>query len=104
MFCTLLKIAVHCMYVHVLGVEHNVSLCCCECEPVAVTMARARIWPASPQFPRLAFTFDLLDWLEALLLECQVSVKEFYGALLFKCPHLIKKVRECRFIVCMFIL
>jgi len=43
-------------------------------------------------FPRLAFSFDLLDWVEALLLECQVAVKEFCGALFFKCPYIIQKV------------
>ena len=58
-----------------------------------MTMARAKMWPASPQFPRLAFSFGLLDWVEALMLECQVAVKEFCGALIFKCPHIIRKVR-----------
>ena len=77
----------------------------CECEPVSVTMVCARLWPAIPQFPRLAFSFGLLDWVEALLLECQVAVKEFCGALFFKCPYIIQKVftmclvRECHTIV-----
>jgi len=35
-------------------------------------MVRARLWPAKPQQPSLAFTFELLDWVETLLLECQV--------------------------------
>ena len=55
-----------------------------------MTMVRARMWPASPQFPRLAFSFELMDWVEALLLECQVAVKEFCGALYFKCPYVIR--------------
>lgn len=55
-------------------------------------MVRARLWPASPRFPQLAFTFDLLDWAEALLLECQVAVGEFCRALYFKCPMLVVKV------------
>ena len=55
-------------------------------------MVRARLWPASPRFPQLAFTFDLLDWAEALLLECQVAVREFCRALYFKCPMLVAKV------------
>ena len=42
-----------------------------------MTMVRARMWPASPQYPRLAFSFEMMDWVEALLLECQVAVKEF---------------------------
>ena len=72
------------------GLEHNVLLHCCDCEHVTVTMVRARIWPASPQYPRLAFT---MDWVEALLLECHVAVKDFCGALLFKCSsYLFEKV------------
>ena len=55
-------------------------------------MVRARLWPAAPQRPHLAFTFELLDWAEALLLECQVSLKDLCKALCFKCPHLIIKV------------
>ena len=55
-------------------------------------MVRARLWPASPHRPQLAFTFELLDWAEALLLECQVSLMDFCKALCFKCPHLVVKV------------
>ena len=62
-------------------------------------MARARMWPASPPFPRLAFSFDLLDWVEALMLECQVAVREFCGALIFKCPYILKKVITLRYFV-----
>ena len=57
-----------------------------------MTMIRARIWPSAAQRPRLAFTFDLMDWMEALLLECQVSVNDFCKALYFKCRHLVVKV------------
>ena len=75
-----------------LGIEHEIFLVSCECESTAVTMTRARMWPASPLKPRLAFSFDLLNWAEALLLECQVSVNDFCKALNFKCPHLVFKV------------
>lgn len=68
-------------------------LFCCDCEPVPVTMTRVGIWPASPQFPQMAFTFGLLDWVEALTLECQVALKDLCAALYFKCPYIIKKVR-----------
>lgn len=40
---------------------------------------------------QLAFTFDLLDWTEALLLECQVALKDFCGALYFRCPFLTQR-------------
>ena len=66
----------------------------CGCEPIAVTLVRVRLWPATPQNPRYAFCFDLLDWCEALLLECQVSLKDLCEALYFKCPYLVVKVCE----------
>ena len=76
----------------ILGEEHNISFASCACEPLIITMVRARICPSTPQRPHLAFTFDLLDWAEALLLECQVALKDFCKALYLKCPHLVKKV------------
>ena len=69
-----------------------VTLTCCQCETIAVAMARARLWPATAQNPQLAFTFELLDWAEALLYECQVAVKDFLAALKFKYPHIVTKV------------
>ena len=84
--------AVSYILIVLLGLEHQVLLHCCDCEPVTVTIVRARMWPASPQYPRLAFSFEMMDWVEALLLECQVAVKEFCGALYFKCPYVIGKV------------
>ena len=57
-------------------------------------MVRARLWPATPQYPRLAFCFELLDWAEALLLECQVALKDLCKAIQFKCPHLATKVNS----------
>ena len=50
------------------------------------------IWPASPYFPQLAFTFGIMDWLEALMMECQVALKDFCAALYFRCPFVVKKV------------
>ena len=68
-----------------IGCEHK-------CEPIVVTMVRARLWPATPN---LAFTFELLNWTEAMLLECQVSLMDFCKALCFKCPHFVSKVINC---------
>ena len=65
----------------ILGAEHDIIFACCECEATAVTMVRARLWPASPRFPKLAFTFEVLEWAEALLLECQVPLGDFCKAL-----------------------
>ena len=87
------------LYIYIYtGVEHQIKFCCCDCESMCTTMVRARLWPASPRFPQLAFTFEVLDWAEALLLECHVAVGEFCRALYFKCPVLVKKV--CTIIHC----
>jgi hypothetical protein len=75
-----------------LGIQHHVSFIHCSCEPLVTTMARVRLWPSSPVHPQVAFTFELLDWCEALLLECQVALKDFCLALYFKCSHLMLKV------------
>ena len=53
-----------------------------------------RLWPATPHNPCICFTFDLLDWAEALMLECQVSLKDFCASLCFKCSYLFEKVRD----------
>ncbi len=79
------------LYLYI-GDEHIVSFASCGCEPFVVTMARARVWPSSSQRPQLGFTFELLDWAEALLLECQVSLNDFCKALSLKCRHLMLKV------------
>ena len=42
---------------------------------------RLRYWPATPSRPSIAFSFALMDWIEALLLECQVAVRDFTLAL-----------------------
>ena len=60
-----------------------------------MTLVRARLWPATAQNPRLAFTFDLLDWAEALMYECHVALKDLWGALLYKFPHILIKVCCC---------
>ncbi len=74
------------------GVAHGVMFATCDCELITVTLARSRLWPATPKHPRYAFSFDLLDWCEALLLECQVSLKDLCEALYYKCPYLVVKV------------
>ena len=72
--------------------EHNVQVTCCDCEPLPITLVRARLWPATPTYPKYAFTFSLLDWAEALLLECHVSLMDFCSALYFRCPYPVTKV------------
>jgi len=76
------------------GFEHEVKFMCCTCEPVPVALARARLWPATPKNPHLAFTFDLLNLVEAFMLECQVSLKDFCQALDVLCPFIGKHRRD----------
>jgi hypothetical protein len=57
-------------------------------------MCRAQLWPATPTNPQYAFSFALLDWAEALLLECQVSLKDFCSALTFRAHFHTEKVRS----------
>ena len=61
----------------------------CPCEAFPVSLVRLRLWPTSSKNPTIALTFDLLNWMEALLLECQVSVNDFCKALDFKIPRYV---------------
>ncbi len=76
------------------GLEHHIHFITCACEPTAVTLVRAHLWPATPSNPCLAFTFDLLDWAIALLNECQVALSDFCKALAYRCPYLFETVRK----------
>lgn len=73
------------------GIEHSVLFMTCKCELLAISLVRAHLWPTSPTNPHYAFCFSLLDWGEALLLECQVSIKGLCEALYYKCPYIVKK-------------
>lgn len=74
------------------GMEHTLQFTNCGCEPLPVTLARADLWPATPCSPRFCFSFGLLDWAEALMLESHVSLKDFCNTLKLRCPFQIHKV------------
>ena len=57
------------------GIEHDIIFIHCDCEPLPLVLIRAQLWPASPQYLKLVFTYSLSDWTESLLLECQVALK-----------------------------
>ncbi len=76
-----------------LGSQHSINFASCTCEPLPVTLARAQLWPATPHRPRLVFTFGLLDWAEALMLEAQVSLNDFCCSLAFRCRFKLLKVK-----------
>ena len=63
------------------GPPRKLIICFCQCEPDVVTLTRLRYWPGTPSRPGIVFSFSLLDWLQALLLECQVPVSDFSSAL-----------------------
>ena len=78
--------------VFTIGMEHSILFVYCICEALAITMARAELWPATPTSPKFAFSFALLDWAESLLLEAQVSLKDFCNSLKFRCHSQVNKV------------
>jgi len=79
------------------GSQHSIQFTSCACEPLALTLARATLWPATPHHPRLVFTFGLLDLAEALMLEAQVSLHDFCQTLAFRCTWQVVKVCHSKF-------
>ena len=70
------------------GIEHPI-LFTCECEPVLV---RARLWAASPHYPRYAFSFELLDWARVTSARMPSGSQRFCQVLYFRCPFPSLKV------------
>lgn len=64
-----------------IGIQHDVSFERCPCTSEAQTLLQAGFFPATATRPRLAFALELLDLLEALVLECQVALQDFVSAL-----------------------
>ena len=60
----------------------------------------AGFFPASPKRPQVAFAVDLLDLLEALLLECQVAVQDFVAALKYLHNFSAHKNIVCYVVIC----
>lgn len=78
------------------GAEHNIIFKCYQCEPLPVTMVRARIWPAFPHHPKLAFTFWVFGLGRSISPGVSNSVEGF--ALYFKCPQLGIYAYNCWYI------
>ena len=53
----------------------------CQCFDEIDTLIQFELFPATLKRPTVTFSFQLLDYLEALLLECQVAVSDFTAAL-----------------------
>ena len=65
----------------ILGIPRKMSIEFCKCKLDAHRLMELGYWPATPSRPMLAFSMPLMDWMEALLLECQVAVQDFTSAL-----------------------
>ena len=63
------------------GIPRKINFPFCTCESDCVKLIRLHYWPATSSKPQIAFTFHFLDWLEALLLECQVAVQDMTQAI-----------------------
>ena len=77
---------------YITGRPHRCNVWFCESEKEPVSLIRHRLWPASPVKPKVAFTFDLLDWLEALQLESHLSTKGFCNGLRWRNPKYTKNL------------
>lgn len=64
-----------------LGLQHYHTMQACNCEDLAVTLVRLGLWPASPTLPRVAFSFDFMLTLRAMVLEGQISLSSFCNAM-----------------------
>lgn len=54
----------------------------CKCEMESVTLVRYRLWPSSPEVPRVAFDFKLMELAVVLQLEGCLSLKSFCDAII----------------------
>ena len=85
--------------IFVIGVQHSITFTFCQCFGEVETLIQFELFPATPKRPTVAFSFQLLDYLEALLLECQVAVSDFTAALKVMSASPFMKVRENRIVL-----
>ena len=74
-----------CMYLYYifpfLGKPYTLNVQFCKCQADMLRLIQIGYWPATPTRPVLAFTKAFMDWMETLLLECQVSAQDFSCAI-----------------------
>jgi len=63
-----------------LGVPRAIKFPFCPCVCDATKLIKFSYWPGTPVVPQVAFSFEFMDLLEALLLECHVAVQDFTKA------------------------
>ena len=77
------------------GVPRQIEFPFCPCEEKAITLIRCQYWPGTPHNPHIAFSFNLMNMLKALLLQCQVAVQDFTQAMTYLIRAKIFKVCMC---------
>ena len=68
-------------YIAPLGRQHQKQILFCNCEEDAVTLLKLHLWPGTIKRPVVAFHTKLMELAEALVLECQVSLRKFCDVL-----------------------
>ena len=76
------------------GIPRKISFPFCTCESDCIKLIRLHYWPATSSKPLDAFRFHFLDWLEALLLECQVAVQDMTQAISYLIKDKIGQVYD----------
>jgi len=64
----------------------------CDCEPDAITLIRCSFWPGSPSKPTVAFHFSIMNLMEKVFLQSQVSIHDFSEILEAMQPQLGYKI------------
>ena len=54
--------------------QYHIAVSFCDCHSKLERLIQLRLWPATPISPELVFTFDLMEHVRILILECQVSL------------------------------
>ena len=68
-------------YFHSVGLPHVINFPFCSCECDAIKLIKCGYWPGTPVTPFVAFSFEIINLLDSLLVECHAG---FYtGMVLF---------------------
>ena len=67
------------IYLFIILIErhHQKQILFCDCEDDAVTLVKMHLWPSTVKRPVLAFHVKLIELLEALVIECHISLQKF---------------------------
>jgi len=63
-----------------IGVPRTLNFPFCSCFSDTIELIKLGYWPGTPVTPHVAFTFEFMELLESLLLECHVAVQDFTQA------------------------